>query len=48
MSKIDLCFIVDTTGSMGNYLDSFKVSILEFIQIFEICEYVDKIGIMEY
>ena len=45
---MDLCIVVDFTGSMSTYLHALKSSMLEFMHILKLCDDIDRIGILGY
>ena len=48
MDKMDVCFVVDTTGSMGSYLSSLTKFLPQFMHLTRILGNVDRISIISY
>lgn len=46
--KMDLIFLIDTTGSMGTYIDSIKDTLTEVLEMMKIMKVFDKIMLYTY
>ena len=50
LGQLDIVFVIDSTGSMGSYLDSVKKNVVEIIQkisSLEVCKSV-QMGLISY
>lgn len=48
-SKVDICLLIDYTGSMSTFLIAAKKAIREFVPTFSICEKnIDRVSILGY
>lgn len=49
LNHVDLCFVIDTTGSMGSFIEAAKQQLLDTIQLLSADSDIDlQVGLVEY
>ncbi len=49
LNHVDLCFVIDTTGSMGSFIEAAKQQLLDTIQLLSADSNIDlQVGLVEY
>lgn len=49
LNYVDLCFVIDTTGSMGSFIQAAKQQLLDTIQLLSADSDIDlQVGLVEY
>ncbi len=49
LNHVDLCFVVDTTGSMGSFIQAAKQQLLDTMRLLSADSNIDlQVGLVEY
>jgi Mg-chelatase subunit ChlD len=49
LNHVDLCFVIDTTGSMGSFIEAAKQQLLDTLKLMSADSGIDlQVGLVEY